>query len=195
MAKKHQLTTSDHLQYDEYQRLLERLHEDKEYIFELYARLAFCTALRASDVLNLRWKDIIGQTSCTVTEQKTGKTREIPFNSSVRVKLGYLYHNLGCPDKEELIFKSKATGRALTIQYINQRLKIFKFKYRLNIDHFSTHTFRKTFGRYVYDSSEHSAESLLLLNKILNHSNIDVTKRYIGITKEEISQVFDSIKF
>ena len=30
MAKKHQLTTSDHLQYDEYQRLLDQLHEDKE---------------------------------------------------------------------------------------------------------------------------------------------------------------------
>ena len=72
---------------------------------------------------------------------------------------------------------------------------MFKFKYRLSIDNFSTHTFRKTFGRYVYDTNEHSAESLLLLNKILNHSNIDVTKRYIGITKEEINQVFDSIQF
>lgn len=195
MAKKNQLTTSDHLQYEEYLRLLERLHEDKEYLFELYARLAFCTACRASDVLSLRWQDIVDQSYCMVTERKTGKTRAVPFNSHVQSKLLELYRALGTPNKSELIFKSKSTNQAITIQYINQQLKYFKFRYKLEIDHFSTHTFRKTFGRYVYDTNNHSAESLLLLNRILNHSNIDVTKRYIGITKEEINKVFDSIMF
>lgn len=195
MAKKNQLTTSDHLQYDEYLRLLDRLHNDKEYLFELYARLSFCTACRASDVLNFRWRDIIGLKQCVVTEKKTGKTRAIPLNDVVQSKITELYRLLGSPDKNDLIFKSKFTGQPITIQYINQRLKFYKGRYRISIDHFSTHTFRKTFGRYVYDSNNHSAESLLLLNRILNHSNIDVTKRYIGITKEEINKVFDSIQF
>lgn len=81
----------------------------------------------------------------------------------------------------------------MTIQYVNMKLKEFKYKYKLRIDNFSTHTFRKTFGRYVYDKSEHSAESLILLNKILNHSSIQVTKTYIGITQEEVAGIFASI--
>ena len=83
----------------------------------------------------------------------------------------------------------------MTIQYINQVLKDIKYRYRLDINHFSTHTFRKTFGRYVYDTNNHSADSLLLLNKILKHSSIEVTKAYIGITQDEISSIFNSIKF
>lgn len=83
----------------------------------------------------------------------------------------------------------------MTVQRVNQMLKVFKHKYRLNIENFSTHTFRKTFGRYVYDTNKHSAESLLLLNRILNHTSIQVTKAYIGITQDEINGIFNAIKF
>ena len=81
----------------------------------------------------------------------------------------------------------------MTIQYVNMKLKEFKYKYHLHIENFSTHTFRKTFGRYVYDTNNHSAESLILLNKILNHSSIAVTKTYIGITQEEVAGIYASI--
>lgn len=195
MSRKNQLTTSDHFDYDEYQRFLKMLHNDREYLYETYARLSFCTACRASDVLSLKWSDVIGKSQCVVTERKTGKTRAIPLNESVQGKLLQLYRYLGEPDKSNLIFLNPGTGTAITIQRINQKLKEFKYKYRLSIDHFSTHTFRKTFGRYVYEINNHSAESLLLLNKILNHSNLEATKRYIGITKEEINSVFASIQF
>lgn len=57
----------------------------------------------------------------------------------------------------------------------------------------SPHTFRKTFGRYVYDSNNRSAESLILLNKILNHSSIQITKTYLGITKDEVNGIYASI--
>lgn len=195
MAKKNQLTTSDYLQFNEYDRLLGRLHEDKEYLWELYARLSFCTACRVSDVLSLKWKDVLNQSLLVIVEQKTKKTRKIPFNASVKSKIVELYSLLGSPNINELIFVSKVTGDAITVQYVNQKLKEFKVKYRVNIGNFSTHTFRKTFGRYVYESNNRSAESLILLNKILNHSNIDVTKTYIGITQDEINSIYNSICF
>lgn len=195
MAKKNQLTTSDYLQFNEYDRLLGRLHEDKEYLWELYARLSFCTACRVSDVLSLKWKDVLNQSLLVIVEQKTKKTRKIPFNASVKNKIVELYSLLGSPNINELIFVSKVTGDAITVQYVNQKLKEFKVKYRVNIGNFSTHTFRKTFGRYVYESNNRSAESLILLNKILNHSNIDVTKTYIGITQDEINSIYNSICF
>lgn len=94
---------------------------------------------------------------------------------------------------KDFILPSFDPEKPVTIQYINQRLKAFKTKYKLKIDHFSTHTFRKTFGRYVYESQNRSAESLLLLNKILNHTSIQTTKTYIGITQSEINNIFNSI--
>lgn len=194
MAKKNQLTTSDHLGYPEYERLLKRLHNDEEYRWEMYARLAFCTACRASDVLNFTWKDILNTSSVVVTERKTGKTRRIPINPSVQCKFRELYELMGYPDMKDYIFPSSRGDKPMTIQYVNQKLKYFKCRYRINIENFSTHTFRKTFGRYVYDSNNHSAESLLLLNRILNHHSIQTTKAYIGITQDEINGIFNSIQ-
>jgi site-specific recombinase XerD len=110
----------------------------------------------------------------------------------VATKFRQLYRLMGEPDKSGYIFSNKG-DKPITVQFINRKLKEFKDIYELDIDNFSTHTFRKTFGRYVYDQNNHSAESLLLLNQILNHSNLNVTKRYIGITAEEIGNVFQSI--
>lgn len=193
MAKKNQLTTSDHLPYEEFTRFLDCLHNDGGYRWEMYARLSFCTACRASDTLRFRWKDILGVSSVTIVEQKTGKARKIPFNPSVQKSFDELWKALGCPDKKDYIMPSPKGDKPLTLQYVNMKLKEFKFKYRLKIENFSTHTFRKTFGRYVYDTNNHSAESLILLNKILNHSSIQVTKTYIGITQEEVAGIYASI--
>lgn len=195
MAKKNQLTTSDYLEYSEYERLLSCLHKDGKFLWELYARLSFCTACRASDVLSFHWKDILGKQSCVIEEQKTKKARTLYFNKSVQSKIQELYELLGSPDKEEFIFKSNVTGEALTIQCVNKKLKDFKYDYKIKIGNFSTHTFRKTFGRYVYETNNRSAESLVLLNKILNHTSIQITKTYIGITQDEINNIFQSIHF
>ena len=59
---------------------------------------------------------------------------------------------------------------------------------------FSTHTFRKTFGRYVYELMGRSAEGLILLNQIFRHSNLETTRRYIGLAQEDIDKVFNSIR-
>lgn len=193
MAKKNQLTKSDYLPMSEFKKLLKELHKDKKYIWELYARLSFCTVLRCSDVLSLTWHDIWNRCSLTVTEKKTGKTRKIPFNLQTQERIDEAYLLMKRPNPNELIFYNKKTRKPFTIQYINQMAKRWKEKYDLNIDHFSTHTFRKTFGRYVYDTSKDKSEALILVNSILNHSTIDVTKVYIGLRQDEVNSVFNSI--
>lgn len=193
MAKKNQLTTSDHLPYEEFVRFLDCLHRDGEYRWEMFARLSFCTACRASDTLRLKWKDILGVSSITIVEQKTKKVRRVPFNPSVQKSFHDLWKLMDCPDKNDYVMSSPHRDKPLTIQMVNRTLKTFKYKYGLQIENFSTHTFRKTFGRYVYDINNHSAESLILLNKILNHSSIQVTKTYIGITQEEVAGIYNSI--
>lgn len=195
MAKKNQLTKSDYLAMPELKKLLNALHKDHLYIWEFYARLSFCTALRASDVLSLTWADIINRCSLVKTEKKTGKTRKITFNERVQRYIDEAYLLMKKPNPNELIFKSKITGGSFTIQYVNQQIKKWKERYNIDIGNFSTHTFRKTFGRYVYDTAEDKSNALLLLNQIFKHSTIETTKVYIGLREEEINSVFESIKF
>ena len=195
MAKKNQLTKSDYLPMEDYKKLLYLLHKDRQYLWELYARLAFWTALRVSDILPLTWSDILHKGSLTKSEKKTGKVRKIPFNLNIQTRIEELYMLLKRPNPNELIFKSKFTGTSISPQYLNRIMKEWKIKYKLNIENFSTHTFRKTFGRYVYDTSENKSEALLLLNRIFNHSSVEITKVYICIRKDEINSIFDSIRF
>ena len=171
---KGQLTTADYLPIAEYNRLVRGLEKDGEYLWETYCWLSFCTACRASDVRTLRWKDILGKSTMTRIEQKTKKNRLIKFNRDVQEKNRFLYEMLGQPAPEQL--------------------KVFKVRYRLPIRAFSTHTFRKTFGRYVYELMGRSAEGLILLNQIFRHSNLETTRRYIGLAQEDIDKVFDSIR-
>lgn len=73
-------------------------------------------------------------------------------------------------------------------------LKQWTIQYELDIENFSTHTFRKTFGRYVYDKSGRTEKSLLYLNRIFKHKNLDTTMIYLGIRDDEISNIFNSIE-
>jgi len=195
MAKKNQLTKSDYLSQSDFKKLLNGLHEDKQYIWELYARISFCTALRSSDVLSLRWSDVINKNEIVKVEKKTRKTRRVPINNSIKNKIQNLYNILDCPNRNDLIFVSKITGRAMTIQYINNKTKAWKIRYKLTLGNFSTHTFRKTFGRYIYDSTENKSEALVILNSIFKHSSIDITKVYIGLREDEINSAFNLIQF
>ena len=189
------LTASDYLDIKEFNYLCDSLHKDKEYLWELYCRFSFCTALRGGDILSTKWKDVLNQPEFMKVEQKTQKTRRITFNTNVMKKITELYKLLGNPNVNDYMFLNPKTGSPLTLIYINRLLKTFIFRYKLSIKNFSTHTFRKTFGRYVYEQNNKSDESLVLLNTIFRHSNLETTKVYIGIRQHEITSIFNSIKF
>ena len=53
------------------------------------------------------------------------------------------------------------TGEPLTIQCVNKKLKDFKYDYKVKIGNFSTHTFRKTFGRYVYENNKRAYDDYI----------------------------------
>ena len=195
MALKNQLTKSDYLPYDEFLRLLDCLRKDKKYQLELYARLAFCTACSSSDVLAFKWGDVLHKVRITVVEKKTKKSRSIPFNKATYDKISELYILMGSPDLESYIFSVRKSGNPISIQHLNRCLKDIKSAYKIKINNFSTHTFRKTFGRYVYEKKGRSAESLVLLNTIFRHSTIEVTKTYIGIRQDEVDNIFAGIEF
>ena len=195
MSVKGSLTTSDFLPYSEYQRLLECLEQDQKYKECAYCILSFCLSLRVSDVLRLKWCDILDERSLIVKEKKTKKVKSIPIGSDASEKLHGIYVKMQCPDKSEYIMKSERTGLPVSRQYINHDLlKSWKDKYQLQIGNFSSHTFRKTFGRYVYDKMGRSQESLIMLQYIFKHHSISTTMRYIGLRDDEVGNIYESIK-
>jgi len=195
MAKKGILTAADYLTVEEFNGFMDNLRSDKEYTWELFCRIAFCCALRCSDVLRLQWSEVLDKDEIMVVERKTQKSRKIPVNKTVKIKIRELYVLLGGPVLSRPIIYNPRTKRKYTIQTVNEKLKYFRCRYRMKINRFSTHTFRKTFGRMVYEKSGKSGESLVLLSRIFRHSSIEITMVYIGITQDEIDGVFSLIKF
>jgi integrase len=79
---------------------------------------------------------------------------------------------------------------------INRHLKAIKQRYNLDIEHFSSHSLRKTFGRKVVDSAgEHSEMALIKLSEIFNHSSPMITRRYLGLRAEELEDIYDALDF
>lgn len=191
---KGQLTTADYLSMDAFRKLVEALEKDRKYLWVTYCWLSFCTAFRASDVRSLRWKDVLDRSQIVKMEKKTGKSRRVKFNQCVREKIRNLYELQGRPDADRLIFMNPKTGNPYSLEHINRLLKGWRVKYRIPVRAFSTHSFRKTFGRYVYETNDSKAEGLVLLNEIFRHPKLETTRRYIGLVQEDIDNVFDSIR-
>ena len=74
--------------------------------------------------------------------------------------------------------------------------KEIKTKYNLKIDHFSTHTMRKTFGRKVFESAGTDAPlALMRLQTLFNHASPTITKTYLGLTESELESSYDLLDF
>ena len=196
MSVKGSVTTADYLPYEDYQRLVQTLIDEKKYWWACYCILSFCTGLRYSDVCRLTWKDILDQKKIVITAQKTNKSHVIPIGQNASSHFSTLYERMGKPDKESCVLSGVKSpdSKSVSIQYINRTLKKWAYKYELNIDNFSTHTFRKTFGRYVYEKNGRDEKTLLYLNRIFKHTNLSTTMIYLGIRDDEISSIFNSIE-
>lgn len=195
MSKKFSITTADYLSWDEMLILIRRLFNDENYKMSLLIALGSFFGLRISDLLTLRWEQILNIEEFTIIEKKTGKKRKITINPQLQK------HILECFDKIKplgvrgYIFLSQKGG-VYSVQRINIMLKEIKKKYKLNIDNFSTHSFRKTFGRQVFNLSEDNSEmALILLMDIFNHNSLSTTKRYLGLKDEEIKEVYSLLRF
>lgn len=152
--------------------------------------------LRAGDLLELKVKEVSDgrriNDSVLIQEQKTGKMREFTLNKSAKEAIQYYLDGKNEYNPEDYLFRSQKGGH-ITVQATH---KIIKSLLRdLNIKgNFGTHSLRKTFGYHVFiTNAKINPMTLPTLQKIFNHSNQATTLRYIGITKEVISDIYNSI--
>ena len=175
-------SSSDSLDFDLLKKYAIKLLTTKDKVIGVYILSGIYTGLRYSDLSKLSYSDILDNETIHIKEQKTSKVREIKISKELKSILSE--HR-----EPGLMFLSNKNS-IYTIQSLNRLLKahlstLFPKK---NI---STHSLRKTFGNRVYLMSNKSENSITLLCSVFNHSSESITKRYLGITKEEVLNVYD----
>lgn len=150
--------------------------------------LGIYSGLRISDLLKLNISDVTDsngeiRTRITVKEKKTSKLKEFPFNlKSISALREYV---ATVPPNQIPLFASrkgeKAISRVQAYQVINDAARACGIE-----DSIGTHTLRKTFGYLLYKSGV----NITRIQKLLNHSSPDITLAYIGITQDELDDIY-----
>jgi len=182
--------TSDYIEYDvALNRGMKLLNDDKKCIIGFYIIFSINAGTRISDTLKIKHSDLQGE-KIILKEKKTKKVREITLNKTVKRAYQKLIEKLDeinfKYDMNDFIFVSQK-GTVYRTQSINVILKkIFNSK-QLQI---SSHSLRKAFSRKIYENMNSSEYALVLLSDILSHSNLAITRRYLGIRQKTIRDIY-----
>ncbi|MBA7518737.1 Tyrosine recombinase XerC [subsurface metagenome] len=151
-------------------------------------------ALRISDLLSLKVKDILDkQGNITefihLKERKTKRQVKIKLNNTVKEALNYFLSKARITDPEQYLFKSERGDRPLDRVRAWGLIQKWTKEVGLEGERYGTHTLRKTWG---YQARKQGV-SIEKINEKLGHRSVVVTKRYIGISQEEINLLEEEI--
>jgi integrase len=154
-------------------------------------------ALRASDLLSIRFDQIEGKTHVNLTEKKTKKKKRFPITQVVRdaaARLRKYYESKQWYKTKEFVptYLFQSTSRRVyhltqpvCIQWVSEVFKDAQAKLELEYN-FNTHSMRKTWGFHAYEGGE----DIHYIQALLNHSRQDITLRYIGVTKTALEKMY-----
>jgi len=121
-----------------------------------------------------------------IKEQKTHKQKKVKLNDSAIEALKFYFNKEGSTNPEQPLFRSlrsqKILGRTMAWRLINDWCK----DVGLTAQRYGTHTLRKT---WAYMARRYKSVPLELIQHKLGHSTPSITRRYIGITSDEIENV------
>jgi integrase len=155
--------------------------------------LGVYTALRISDLLRLRWDDVYDfgknriRTSVTITEGKTRKPKTFTLNKdAVRALTLFAAQSA---HKGAFLIENTHTKRAISriqaYRLIRAASEALQFQCRV-----SCHSLRKTFGYHAWKSGVSPA----VIMEIYNHSSLQVTRRYLGVTQDDKNAVYRNLR-
>lgn len=197
MSNKHSYVTADYLPFETATNLVRRLYKDGKYRMSLLIGCGIFTGLRISDLLTLNWSTILDRESFVIWEQKTGKRREIRINKGFQGHIRDCHAALHIKDDSQPCFLNRY-GSVISIQRVNRAFKEIKVKYQLKIEHFSTHTMRKTWARRIWEVENEQGrgeQALTVLSELMSHSSPAITRRYICLRQQELGAVWNDLIF
>ena len=151
-------------------------------------------ALRITDLLALTWGDVVDENGkfkeIRLLEGKTKKERRIQLNKPSQRALEELLGSLDGYSMDDYLFQSregaqKPLSRQQALNILKTAAKAVGIK-----DNVGTHSLRKTWGYHAWKKGFNPA----IIMETLNHSNLTVTKRYLGIQQDDINDLYGSLK-
>lgn len=180
------INASDYLNFDTALNTgIKLLNDTKKQKVGLYILTSIYTGLRTGDIQKLTW-EMFKNDTFTIIEEKTGKARTIQVHPNLKKAINKL-----CEGKSGMIFLSQKKT-VYSTQALNRILKDI-FSKQAKSEHISTHSLRKTFGRRVYDMQNQSEHALTVLSQMFGHSNIQITRIYLGLKQEEFNSIYLSL--
>jgi len=151
------------------------------------------TALRISDLLRLTWNDVYNfeqasfRTHITITEKKTGKTKTVALNGQAIYALRmYFSHRTD----DGIIFSNNRKKVAAISRIQAYRIIRIAAEALGLAGHISCHSLRKTFGYHAWNSGV----PIVILMDIYNHSSYEITRRYLGVSQDDMDKVYLEMK-
>jgi len=153
--------------------------------------LGINSGLRISDLLKLKIADVIDSNGkvvarLSVREKKTGKAKTFPFNNNISSSLTEYIHSI---DSSQIaLFASRKGNEPISRQ---QAYRIINDAARHVgiMDNIGCHTMRKSWGWMAYEAGV----DVTRIQSILNHSSPKETLRYIGITRDELDNIYKTL--
>lgn len=147
------------------------------------------TVLRVSDLVRLTWDDVydahIGdfRSHVPLIEGKTDKGKSIALNEHMLQALRLFYSHR----RDKYIFANNRKDAGHITRQTAWRI----IKKGLNAvgitEKVGCHGLRKTWGYHAWTSGKVSP---VVIMTVYNHTNYAVTKRYLGITQDDIDQAY-----
>ena len=153
--------------------------------------LGINTALRISDILRLKVSDIMDENGqikdfLYVRQKKTNKEARIKINESLKEAIEF-YLDQAHPQSSQYLFTSR-TGKPLDRTHVWRMVNHWARAVGIT-DPVGCHTLRKTWGYWA----RKRGVPLELIQAKFGHSSPAVTRRYIGITADEIEDIENQI--
>jgi integrase len=158
------------------------------------------TALRVSDLLTLTIGQVVDENGIvgqnfTIKEEKRGKRNVVTINDSIRnVLMVYLaeYKTIQRDPAHFLFFSTRKADHNYTCPFTRERAwqLVSEMCHTVGlIGNYGTHTLRKTWG---YHARKNGVPMEIIMEK-LNHTSFAFTKRYLGITDDELRQAAEGL--
>ena len=147
--------------------------------------------LRAGDLLSLKVSDVTDGITIfdevSIKEQKTSKNKTFTLNKSAKDAIKLYLDNFSNIELNDYLFKSRKSEH-LGVRPLHRIIKTTLRDLGIK-GNYGTHTLRKTMAFHRYQNNV----PIETLQKMLNHSSSAITLRYIGITKEVITDCYNAV--